>query len=197
MATTQTTLDKWKRAQMPRYALMPLALSSWWIPGQDLKEYTSEFQKDEAWKLEWIARRLAEGRLNKPDQVLRLARRLGVASRWILRVKANQVMMSHVKELIKMRAVYGAAEALGPQVENAKRDPAAFKTLLQVGKVLEVGGPKVEINTTIDRRNGGDNEAAVQFIERFRERSRQGALRARNAVYVTPEMISEPESDLG
>jgi hypothetical protein len=172
----------------------------WWVPGQSLKEYGIEFMRDEAWRLEHIAQKLADGRLsgkNQQEKVLRFARRLGCSSRHVLRIMAQPEMMARVRDLIKMKALYGTAKALSAQIEKAETDPAAFKTLLQVGKVLEVGGPKVEINTTIDRRNGGDNEAAVQFIERFRERSRQGALRARNAVDVTPEMVNEPESDLG
>jgi len=201
MPNTQTTLDKYKRAALAkrrsaRDILMPLAISSWWVPGQDLKEYTSEFQKDEAWRLEHIAAKLAEGKLNTPGQKMRLAHRIGCTSKFILRVMMNKTMMDVVKERIKARAVYGAAEALTHQVEVAKRDPAAFKTLLQTGKVLEVGGggAKVEINTTIDRRNGGDNESAVQFIEAFRKRSRQGFHRnVALAEVVTPEKVNEEE----
>lgn len=178
--------------------LVPLNIGEWWVPGQDPNEYPVEFQRDEAWRLEHIADKLAKGQLGNRQKIYRLAKRLGCRSKFVIKVMGSPVMMARVREMIKMRALYGIAEVIGDQVEKAKSDPAAFKTLSQMGKVLEVGGggPKVEINTTIDRRNGGDNESAVQFIERFRERSRQGLLRkVESAEVVTPEEIGESEAD--
>jgi len=181
-----------------RRHFMPLTINSWWVPGQALDEYPTEFMRDEAWRLEHIADKLSKGGLNNSGKVLRLAKRLGCTSKYVLRVMAAKPMMERVTELLRMKAVYGVAEAMPSQIQNSKSDSAAFKTLLQVGKVLQVGGggAKVEINTTIDRRNGGDNESAVQFIERFRERSRQGLLRVNKAQaeLVKPEEVDEPES---
>jgi len=197
MVTTQTTKDKWERAKVPRYALMPIKLSTWWVPGQDLSEYTSNFQRDEARKLEIISERLAKGGLDKPDKILRLAHRIGCTSRFILKVMATKDMQNRVKEMIQMRAVYGTAQALGSQIENSKKDVIAFKTIAQMGKTLESGsGAKAQVNVTIDRRNGGDTISATQFIDRFRERGRQRLVKGlEKAELVSPEEISESEPD--
>lgn len=167
----------------------------WWIPGMDLTEYKVEFQRDEAWRLNIIAGKLSKGGLNTPDKIRRLAHRLGCSSRHIIRVMAQPEMMAAVKHLVKMRAAYGTAEALGSQVENAKKDVMAFKTIGQMGGVIEVGGgTKVQVNTTIDRRNGGDNEAAVGFIEIMRQRGLK-RINTPQTLQIAPEASSEPEPD--
>jgi hypothetical protein len=179
-----------------RKTLVP-DVPTWWIPGQSLEEYQAGFQRDEAGRLEAIADYASRGKLKTPGQVKRLANRLGCTTRHILKWQTNPVMLRRVTDLIRMRAVYGAAEALPGQIERASVDPASFKAVLQVAKIVESGSPKNELNVTIDRRNGGDNEGAVQFIERFRERSRQGLLRAipgGSAEVISPEVTVEVEN---
>ena len=180
----------------PRHVLLP-SVPSWWVPGLPLEEYETKFQRDEANRMESISMAAAAGKLKTPTQIRRLAKKLGCTARHILKYQTNPQMLARVKDLIRMRAVYGAAEALPGQIDRASVDPASFKTVLQVADILKQGG-KNEMNVTIDRRNGGDNESAVQFIERFRERSRQGLLRAipgGKAEVVSPEDVTESEPD--
>jgi hypothetical protein len=168
-------------------------LDKFWVPGQDIEDYPWAF-RNEAARLEHVAHAGAMGKLNTPGRIRRLAKRIGASPRFVRRIMVHPTMVKRIRELVRVRAAYGAAEALSSQVEAAKTDPAAFKTLAQMGKIIENQGSKAEVNVTIDRRNGGDNEAAVQFIERFRERSRLGLLRAVNAKDVTPEEVGETEN---
>ena len=166
--------------QIPAKRLLLPTVPSWWIPGQALEEYEAGFQRDEAHRLEAISTAAANGKLKTPGQVKRLAARLGCTARHILKYQTNKIMVDRVTELIRMKAVYGAAEALPSQIERAHEDPVAFKTVLQVGRILEQGaGSKTQVNVAIDRRNGGDNESAAKFVERFRER---GLMRVGNNV---------------
>jgi hypothetical protein len=138
-------------------------------------------------KEELLAEALANGELDTPGKLKKFAARIGWDLDYLYAKRMTKTIEKKVVELVKRRALYAAANALPYQEELAKTDVTAFKTLLQVGKVLEPGGVRVENTISIDRRDGGDNEAAVRFNEVFMERL-TGTVKGRLALVKGPEM---------
>jgi len=87
-------------------------------------------------------------------------------ARWDLEQRRLDLEM----QKIRLEAAQLVKDAMPSMGELAKESPAAFSALLKAAGMDKGRGNTIENNITIDRRNGGDNESAVQFIERFRER---------------------------
>jgi stress response protein YsnF len=121
-------------------------------------------------KEELLAEALANGELNTPGAIRKFAKSIGWQPDYLEAKRMSRSMEKRVAELVRRRALYAAANAMPYQEELAKTDVPAFKTLLQVAKVLDPGGVNVQTQVVVDKRDGGDNESAVRFNELMIER---------------------------
>jgi len=150
-----------------REKFLPKPWESW----ADINEKASQASRE---KKEWLAERLAEGKLRTKGELKAAAKYLGCDEREIHRQKLTSAMQARVAEMLKALAAYHVAEAMPYQAELAKTDVASFDKLARIGDVLKSQG--VQINTLNDnRRNGGDDEGDRQFFQKFHERA-QGRL---------------------
>jgi len=155
-----------------------LQATGWFLPGESVTDYQERHQKESGQKIEKLASALAHGALRTPGQVRRLAQELGCGIQHIEHWKLHPRITRRVAEILRIRALYATAQVLDSQTEKAKEDVSAFRTLAQISEVLDTGGVKVQSNTVIDQRNGGDNESDRRFFMRFRDRV-SGALVSR------------------
>jgi hypothetical protein len=141
---------------------------SWWVPGEPPESYQAEWQQETARNLETIAQAIAYGKMKSKGHVLNLSRKLCVAPRFLLKWRTEPRMMKRVKELIKLRAVAGVAEALGYQIGMAKKDSNAFKGLVRLADLNPAPGPSM--NVAIDARKMGDTDSDRKFFESYHRR---------------------------
>jgi hypothetical protein len=143
--------------------------ADWWRPGFDLECYPYKWQQEEADRLEKLSNAFANGRLSTKGQIERWSKANQCSVRYCLSWKQNKMFMARVKELIKMRAVYGVAEALPSQISLAKKDTQAFKALLQMTEMVQ-GQIGSRVNVAIDARKMGDTHSDRMFFEEYQKR---------------------------
>jgi len=134
-----------------------------------------EFQPE---AFERLATAFASGRLRNRAEVKAVAKALGMAEDQVENWRGNIRMGKRVAEILKTHAVMAVAEALPAQKDKAveERDTPAFMALAKIGAMIQASG--VQVNVAVDaRRQGGDPEHTVAFINTFRERQKAGLLR--------------------
>lgn len=118
-----------------------------------------------------LAEALAEGKLRTPGQIKAMAIKLGCEPEEVERERLTPAMAAKVAEMVRSAAVYATAEALPYQAELAKENTPAFIAVAKVGKVLESQG--VQVNTYVDKRNGGDDMGDALWFKGFQQRTNQ------------------------
>ena len=152
-----------------------------------------EFQPE---AFEKLATAFASGKMRNRTEVKAVAKMLGMAEDQVENWRGNIRMGKRVAELLKTRAIMATANAMGSIEDKAfeERDVPAFIAVAKVGGFLQSQG--VQVNVAVDqRRQGGDPEHTVAFINTFRDRQKAGLLRriaAEDAVIVPPDEPSIP-----
>lgn len=153
----------------PKVNLTAADLPKWWRPDEPMDFYIAHWQKEEASRLEILAQAFANGKLNTATRVKRMAGKLRCSPRYILERRHAPAMVERVKKLMKVRAIYGAAEAMGPMITKAGTDVLAWQTILKVAGVLESGSGG-RVNVAIDARKMGDTDSDRKFFESYHNR---------------------------
>lgn len=126
-----------------------------------------------------IAVAFSEGRGASVGDLLKLADELCIPSRDLEKLRFDDAVCQEVERLVRVRALYLLAFALGPIGDMAKTDTAAFKALAKIAGFS--GGPLVQFNTANFENTLSDRlkepESAKHFIENFRRDQRNGAVR--------------------
>ncbi len=138
-------------------------------PWQDWASINEQASKASAEKKEWLAEQLALGKLKTKPQVKAALIHLGCDEAEIERQRMTPAMAAHVAEKLRAIAVYATAEALPYQAELAKENTNAFIAVAKMGEVLKAQG--VQVNTYVDKRNGGDDMGDRQFFQNFHKRN--------------------------
>lgn len=140
---------------------------------------------------ETLATAFASGKMRNRTEVKAVAKALGMAEDQVENWRGNIRMGKRVAEILKTRAIMATAEALPYQAEKAKEDTPAFMAVAKIGAILQASG--VQVNVAVDaRRQGGDPEHTVAFINTFRERQKAGLLRRLAEAEVVPSEDVSP-----
>lgn len=138
-------------------------------PWESYADLNKRLEEANAKRREALAEALAAGKLRTPSQIKAMALKLGCTPESVEAERLTPAMAAKVAEMVRSHAVYATAEALPYQAELAKESTPAFIAVAKVGKVLESQG--VQVNTYVDKRNGGDDMGDRQFFQNFHKRS--------------------------
>lgn len=123
---------------------------------------------DPDWAENRLVVALANGDLNTPKKVARLAADLGWQVDFLESRLMRQDIRNKVIARIRLKALQAVASSIDSQAEAAKTDLQAYKLMLQTAEVLTVGGPNV--NVAIDARKVGDTNSDRRFFESYHRR---------------------------